>query len=171
MLVSWRVSILRKISKSFPDGFFRIQFCHQFPKHGSARWLAKIMWGQGCFKWKMASGPQDALLSCPGSKCLLACFFGVSQVTNQMFISQSPMIQISSDNAALEQWTTKTPCDIPCTSWLIGILTYTVYIWVVLPHAINFQHRLRSLLTTHLLYTGGFIGVRLTFQDVRLNKN
>ena len=68
--------------------------------------------------------PQDALLSCPGSKCLLACFFGVSQVTNQMFISQSPMIQISSDNAALEQWTTKTPCDIPCTSWLIGILTY-----------------------------------------------
>lgn len=35
------------------------------------------------------------------------------------------MIQISSDNSALEQWTTKTPCDIPCTSWLIGMLTCT----------------------------------------------
>lgn len=74
----------------------------------------------------MASGPQDELLSCPWSKMPSGLiFWWYHKWQNQMFISQSPMIQISSDNPALEHWTTKTPCDIPCTSWLIGILTYT----------------------------------------------
>ena len=65
---------------------------------------------------------------CPvlGLKCLVAWFFlGYHKCQNQMFISQSPMIQVSSDNPALEQWMSKKPCDIPCTSWLIGMLTCT----------------------------------------------
>ena len=75
----------------------------------------------------MASGPQDELLSCPGSKmpALLLDFFGG-------ITSDKPDVHftVSNDSNLFWQFGTwavdnKNPCDIPCTSWLIGILTST----------------------------------------------